>query len=399
LVNQEFRIEFVEDIASIPAIEWNRLMSEKRKACCPFNRHEYLLALESSGAVSPKTGWTPMHLTVFMGEHRIAVMPLYSKMHSYGEYVFDWAWAEAYERNQVQYYPKLLSAIPFTPVTGRRLGICETLNSAQIEGVWSSIVNALNQLLEKEGFSGWHCLFLPKQQFTDFAKRQALMRTGTQFHWFNKNYTSFEDYLSGMSARKRKNIRKERQKVRQHGLKLRFIDACDITESQWRSFYLCYQVTYAKRSGHYGYLNLNFFKKLGQTMADCVKLLIVEDTNHEEGATQVMLASALFFNSGTHLYGRYWGALQEYDALHYEACYYSGIEYCIEQGLAVFDAGAQGEHKLARGFEPVTTYSNHEIAHPAFREAIEAFTHQETEQNKRYMIESLKSSPFKDKAD
>ncbi|RTR39829.1 N-acetyltransferase [Shewanella canadensis] len=393
--NQEFRIEFADEIASIPAEEWNLLMSEKGKACCPFNRHEYLSALETSGAASPKTGWTPMHLTVFMDEKRIAVMPLYSKMHSYGEYVFDWAWAQAYERNQVQYYPKLLSAIPFTPVTGARLGISQALETTQVEAVWSNIVNALNQRLEKDGFSGWHCLFLPRQQSARLAKRQALMRTGTQFHWLNRGYTSFEDFLSRMSARKRKNIRKERDKISQYELKFTFIDACNITDAQWQSFYLCYQMTYAKRSGHYGYLNLSFFKTLGRTMADSVKLLIVEESNQDVATANLVVASALYFKSATHLYGRYWGALQDYDALHYEACYYTGIEYCIKHGLAVFDAGAQGEHKLARGFEPMITYSNHEISHPAFREAIEAFTEQETEQIRRYMKDAVKLLPFK----
>jgi len=395
LINQVFRIEFVEDIASIPPQEWNLLMSEGKTERCPFIRHEYLLALETSGAVSPKTGWTPMHLTVFMGEKRVAVMPLYSKMHSYGEYVFDWSWAEAYERNQVQYYPKLLSAIPFTPVTGVRLGISQTIETTQVESVWSSIVNALNQRLKQVGFSGWHCLFIPQRQSMGLAKQRTLTRTGTQFHWFNRGYTDFEAFLSQMSARKRKNIRKEREKVRQYGLKLTFIDAGDITDAQWHSFFLCYQMTYAKKSGHYGYLNLTFFKTLGRTMADSVKLLIVEESNQDAATASPVVASALYFKSATHLYGRYWGALQEYDALHYEACYYSGIEYCIKHGLAVFDAGAQGEHKLARGFEPVITYSNHEISHPAFREAIETFTAQETEQNRRYMKEAAKLLPFK----
>ncbi len=395
LIGQVFRIEFVEDIASIPPQEWDLLMSEGKTDCCPFIRHEYLSALETSGAVSPKTGWTPMHLTVFMDDKRVAVMPLYSKMHSYGEYVFDWAWAEAYERNQVQYYPKLLSAIPFTPVTGARLGISQTLGATQVEAVWSNIVNALNQRLEQECFSGWHCLFLPQGQCMGLAKQRTLTRTGTQFHWLNRGYADFEGFLSQMSGRKRKNIRKEREKVRQYGLKLTFIDACDITDAQWQSFFLCYQMTYAKKSGHYGYLNLAFFKTLGRTMADSVKLLIVEESNQNAATADPIVASALYFKSATHLYGRYWGALQEYDALHYEACYYSGIEYCIKHGLAVFDAGAQGEHKLTRGFEPVITYSSHEICHPAFREVIEAFTEQETEQNRRYMKEAAKLLPFK----
>ncbi|WP_064791615.1 GNAT family N-acetyltransferase [Shewanella woodyi] len=400
----EIQIEFIPAISLIPAQEWNQLMatgSDEGASVNPFVRHEYLAALESSGCVCTKTGWTPMHLTVLQGEKRLAVMPLYEKTHSYGEYVFDWAWAEAYERNSVDYYPKLLCAIPFTPVTGARVGMAKSLTQSEVALVWSKIAEHFSEMLQKSGYSSWHALFLTKPECDMFSKQNALSRVGTQFHWMNKGYQSFEDYLAAMHSRKRKDIRKERYRVAQHGLTMRFVDGGEVTDEQWLAFTHCYQMTYAKRSGHYGYLNLSFFKSLAQSMPQQIKLLLVETNEGDGGADyedklgQRIIASALYFCSDTHLYGRYWGALETIDGLHFEVCYYQGIEYCIAQGLQTFDAGAQGEHKVPRGFEPVAIYSNHDIAHPAFRDAIEHFTHQERTQISCYMKEMSQSLPFK----
>ncbi|WP_077755579.1 GNAT family N-acetyltransferase [Shewanella psychrophila] len=440
----EIKFEFSPSISAIRADEWNSLMQgnvkESGKGGNPFTRYEYLLALEQSGCVCPKSGWTPMHMSVLRQGKRIAVMPLYSKSHSYGEYVFDWAWAEAYERNNIEYYPKLLSAVPFTPVTGNRLGIDRQLSEQESQSVVSLMMEALNHEMRRGSYSSWHCLFMPEGQHRLISQSQSqeshldpllelgsassapaalnvaprpLKRTGTQFHWRNQDYQGFDDFLSVMSSRKRKNILKERSKAQSKGYTCRFIAGVDVTEVQWQSFYYCYQITYAKRSGHYGYLNLDFFKLIGKTMAGQVQLLVVEkpllqpdssdtpeslddhiDSKEENGESRIV-AAALYFNSDTHLYGRYWGCLEEADALHFEACYYQGIEFCIKHGLETFDAGAQGEHKISRGFEPVETYSNHEIAHPAFRDAIENFTLQEAEQNRLYMIEAAKLLPFK----
>ncbi|MBW8183805.1 GNAT family N-acetyltransferase [Shewanella nanhaiensis] len=400
----EIQIEFIPAISLIPAQEWNHLMStglDERTSINPFVRHEYLAALESSGCVCTKTGWTPMHLTVLQGEKRLAVMPLYEKTHSYGEYVFDWAWAEAYERNSIDYYPKLLCAIPFTPVTGPRVGIAKDLTQSEAALVWSKIAERLSEMQQKSGYSSWHALFLTKPECDMFSKQNALNRVGTQFHWMNKGYHSFDDYLAAMHSRKRKDIRKERYRVAQYGLTMRFVDGGEVTDEQWQAFSHCYQMTYAKRSGHYGYLNLSFFKSLAQSMPHQIKLLLVEVNEEDSGAGfedkqgQRIIASALYFCSDTHLYGRYWGALESIEGLHFEVCYYQGIEYCIEHGLQTFDAGAQGEHKVPRGFEPVTIYSNHDIAHPAFRDAIEHFTHQERAQISCYMKEMGQSLPFK----
>ncbi|WP_394392485.1 GNAT family N-acetyltransferase [Shewanella woodyi] len=400
----EIQIEFIPAISLIPAQEWNQLMatgSDEGASVNPFARHEYLAALESSGCVCTKTGWTPMHLTVLQGEKRLAVMPLYEKTHSYGEYVFDWAWAEAYERNSIDYYPKLLCAIPFTPVTGPRVGMAKSLTQSEAALVWSKIAAHFSEMLQKSGYSSWHALFLTKPECDMFSKQSALSRVGTQFHWMNKGYQSFDDYLAAMHSRKRKDIRKERYRVAQHGLTMRFVDGGEVTDEQWLAFTHCYQMTYAKRSGHYGYLNLPFFKSLAQSMPQQIKLLLVETNEGDNGADsedklgQRIIASALYFCSDTHLYGRYWGALETIEGLHFEVCYYQGIEYCIAQGLQTFDAGAQGEHKVPRGFEPVAIYSNHDIAHPAFRDAIEHFTHQERAQISCYMKEMSQSLPFK----
>lgn len=428
----ELKVEFLPSIALIPATQWNTLMQGSANSVNPFTRHQYLSALERSQCVCTLRGWTPMHLSVLCKGKRIAVMPLYNKTHSYGEYVFDWAWAEAYERNHIEYYPKLLSAIPFTPVTGNRMGIDISLSDKATDDVITFISQCLSQEMTRGEYSGWHCLFMPKAQHKRISNTQRtlsptsisrkipveaglgleqglkpLKRTGTQFHWQNHDYLDFDDFLSAMSSRKRKNIIKERAKAKNQGYTFRFIAGELVTDAQWQVFYYCYQVTYAKRSGHYGYLNLAFFKLLGKTMAEQVQLLVVEKTITSaddttpfvsEPDTGDIVAAALYFKSDTHLYGRYWGALEAADVLHFEACYYQGIEYCIKHGLDTFDAGAQGEHKIARGFEPVETYSNHEIAHPAFREAIEGYVQQESEQNSRYMVEAAKLLPFKDKA-
>ncbi|WP_282446643.1 GNAT family N-acetyltransferase [Shewanella sp. 1CM18E] len=386
--NAAYEIELVDAITKIPAACWNRLMADDN----PFNRHEYLSALEVSGSVCTKTGWTPLHLLVKQqGEKAeiVAVMPLYIKAHSYGEYVFDWAWADAYERHQLAYYPKLLSAIPFTPTTGKRLGIDKSRTESEQKRIWQVVAGTLNRCLLEYDFSSWHCLFLPKGQFEQLSHTKSLQRLGTQFHWFNRQYQDFDSFLASLSSRKRKDIKKERAKVNDAQLSFEFIEGAQITAELWQQFYACYQQTYAKRSGHYGYLNQAFFETLGQTLTDAVILLVVSNSE------QQLIASALFFKSNTHLYGRYWGALVDVDGLHFEACYYQGIEYCIKHGLQVFDAGAQGEHKVPRGFEPVATYSNHEIAHQEFRQAIHSFTLQEAENIKTYMQQLKLKLPYK----
>lgn len=355
----------------------------------PFTRYEYLLALETSGACSTLTGWQARHLEVTSGDETVALMPLYLKHHSYGEYVFDWAWAEAYQEHSIDYYPKLLSAIPFTPVTGQRLGYLASLTDVERQEIWFDIEAFLTQSLNALKCSSWHCLFMDENQRPIMARGEGLTRLGTQFHWFNRGYLSFDGFLSGLTARKRKLIVKERAAVAALGLTFEFISGQEVTEAQWLEFSQCYRHTYLKRSGHDGYLTSAFFLQIGASMGDSIRLLRVCDKQGQ------CVASALYFVSSTHLYGRYWGALVDIPGLHFEACYYQGIEYAIEQGLTCFDAGAQGEHKVARGFEPVAMHSFHEIKHSQFRVAIKDYCQQERRNMQIYMTQMAKSLPYK----
>ncbi|MCL1048040.1 GNAT family N-acetyltransferase [Shewanella abyssi] len=390
-VGSSLSLAFVDAIDAVDASTWDDLMDDGN----PFNQHAYLAALEASGCVSQQSGWTPLHLVVRQATRIVAVMPLYIKSHSYGEYIFDWAWAEAYDKHQIPYYPKLVSAIPFTPVTGARIGIATDVTAQQ---VWELIIQALDGSLIEHGFSSWHCLFLPKEQFIAMSQPAednpaCLKRLSTQFHWKNRGYQSFDGFLNSLTSRKRKDINKERAKLTPHELSFEFVNAEQVTTAMWHTFYACYRQTYAKRSGHAGYLNLAFFESIANTMPDNVLLLLVRNIEGQ------VVASALYFKSKSHLYGRYWGSLVDIDGLHFEACYYQGIEYCIEHQLAVFDAGAQGEHKVARGFEPVATYSTHEVLHPEFRRAIESFTLQEADNIKTYMELLTSKLPYRQQAD
>jgi len=437
-------LAFASSMSDISASAWNAAMGEAN----PFCRHEFLLALEQSRSACTATGWTPRHLCVFYAGDTlndvaskdkslsslaeggfisvqtakhfnqfplIAVMPLYQKSHSYGEYVFDWAWAEAYERHGLDYYPKWVNAIPFTPVQGQRMGIHPAVERAEQLRVAALLLMTLNRrlisaqdnLVLKEAIlnepeqgntpiSSWHSLFVTSTQTPLFESlpNSLLKRLGTQFHWNNRSYRDFNDFLAGFSSRKRKNILKERAQLQPFNLKFQFVEGEQITASQWQTFIQCYQLTYLKRSGHRGYLTPTFFQQLGTQLAAQVLLLVVEDAKGE------MVAGALYLKGENTrgqkcLYGRYWGTTVELDGLHFEACYYQGIQYCIEHEFQVFDAGAQGEHKVLRGFEPVAMYSYHNIAHLGFKAAIADFVEQETLQMQQYMVQMQDVLPYK----
>ncbi|KPZ72611.1 hypothetical protein AN944_00853 [Shewanella sp. P1-14-1] len=377
----DIHISFYDSVEAIGRQDWLLMFRDDN----PFTQFDYLLALEQSQCVCPLTGWTPKHIVVQTGDKVVAILPCYEKTHSWGEYVFDWAWAEAYERNGLQYYPKLVAAIPFTPVTGQRFGIMEGASKSVRHHLISCILNFLNRSIEQD-FSSWHCLFLPKDDF-NFASQQSIARLATQFHWGNRGYQNFDDYLRHLVSRKRKTIVKERRMVSEYHFE--FITGEQASSAQWEHFIECYQQTYLKRSGHTGYLSSDFFEQLADTMGNQIRLLIISDPQ------QTMVASALYFVSKTHLYGRYWGCLQEVDGLHFEACYYQGIEYAIKHGLTTFDAGAQGEHKVARGFEPIETYSNHNVAHAEFSHAINHYCQQEQLHIKQYMTQMSAKLPYK----
>lgn len=371
-------IVLTDNIESIGAEQWNALCGTDY----PFLRYEFLHSLERSGSVGKGTGWHPLHLIVQDGEQPVAVMPMYLKQHSYGEYVFDWAWADAYNRYGLDYYPKLITAIPFTPAYGPRFG------SALAEEDLAKILSeTLPEIAEKVGASSWHGLFTPATLRDALAGNHIMPRLGSQYHWFNKQYESFDDFLERFSSRKRKNLRKERRKVQDQGVELRVFEGKEITPSHFQHFYDFYQLTYLKR-GRKGYLTPEFFTLLHETMPEQLVMVMafVDDKP---------VAGALSLKSSTTLYGRYWGCLEEYDSLHFETCYYQGIEYCIREGLQRFDPGAQGEHKIQRGFEPIETWSVHWIQEEGFREPIARFLEEEEAMMRKQIAELTTWLPFK----
>ncbi|HEV7856049.1 MAG TPA: GNAT family N-acetyltransferase, partial [Herminiimonas sp.] len=305
---------------------------------------------------------------------------LYAKNHSYGEYVFDWAWADAYERNGMAYYPKLLSAIPFTPVTGSRL-------LAHDAEAMIALVAAITAVQKSNAFSSTHVLYPPPQQAEILHEAGFMLRTGVQFHWLNAGYQNFEQFLETLERKKRKNIRAERRKVQEAGMTFRQVEGRDATETDWLFFKRCYDHTYAAHRST-PYLNLDFFLRIGATMPQNILLIVAERDGRP-------IASSLVIHDNNTLFGRYWGALEHVDCLHFETAYYQPLEYCIAQKIASFEGGAQGEHKMARGFLPQKTWSAHWLAHPAFSDAIERFLERESGGIAAYMDELNEHNPFK----
>jgi len=386
------RARFIHSIHDIPSSLWNQLCGVDY----PFLRHEFFTALEDSKSTTRATGWEPHHLLVEdesdgKEDNKILlVMPLFLKHHSYGEYVFDWSWADAYQRHGEDYYPKLLNAIPFTPATGPRWGLIEAAKND--EALSHSILAFAFEAIEKEAkvnnFSSSHYLFTNKASDPYFKSTSYSKRTGCQYHWLNDDYSSFEDFLSRFNSRKRKNLKKERQKVSEQNIQLVIKESSSITDEDWQSFYLFYHMTYFKRSGRQGYLSESFFPLLTTLLHE--HLMMVQSVKEGE-----VIAAALYFKDSRTLYGRYWGCKEEYDQLHFEACYYQGIEYAIKNKLQKFDPGAQGEHKIQRGFTPTETYSYHWINHPQFNEAIERFVRTEEKEIKEYIKLASERLPFK----
>ena len=373
--------EFLTSLQGIDRELWNAVTGVDY----PFLRHEFLLGLEQTGCTTADSGWQPCHLVVRNGARPVAVMPLYLKSHSYGEYVFDWSWADAWQRSGLQYYPKLLTAIPFTPATGPRLCCTPELD---LKEAWGFARQAVQQLAREKAISSWHVLF-PEQAVSEHLLQAGLhQRSASQFHWFNRGYADFDDFLATLTSRKRKSLRRERRRVQEQGLTLRTLVGDAIREVDWDRFHHFYQLTYAKRSGHGGYLTREFFTRTAASLGDQV-LMVLADVGNEP------VAGALYFRSRDTLYGRYWGCRQEFDCLHFEACYYQGIEFCIANGLQHFDPGAQGEHKIQRGFEPVKTFSNHWIADPRLSAAVGDFTRQESRHVEDYMSAASTLLPFR----
>jgi predicted N-acyltransferase len=364
----------VETLSGVDPEEWNALAGNQ-----PFVRHEFLSALIESGSATARTGWHPQFLLLRRAGSLAGAMPLFAKSHSYGEYVFDWAWAEAHERHGLDYYPKLLCAVPFTPVRGTRLLAATPADRAAV----------LDAALQRAaGFSSLHVLFAGDDEAELMASRGLLLRRTVQFHWRNEGYADFESFLARMSHARRKNIRQERRKVRDAGVMFRWLEGDAIERQHWELFHRCYRNTYAIH-GSRPYLNLDFFLRVGKSMPQSTALLVASRAGQP-------VATALFLRDASRLYGRYWGALQPVPLLHFECCYYQAIQFAIERKLAVFEGGAQGEHKLFRGLLPVETLSAHWLAHPQFSRAVEDFLAREEAGIARYVDELCEHSPFKD---
>lgn len=372
----DWTFQTCNSISEISAAEWDALNPDDH----PFTRHTFLSALEASGSVSENAGWIPHHLLARQGGRLVCAMPLYLKLHSYGEYVFDWSWADAYQRNGVEYYPKLLCAVPFTPVTGPRI------LSANPE-FSPSMLQALESLLQQYALSSAHVNFSDAESAALFEATGWLKRKGVQFRWENKGYADFEAFLSQLTHDKRKRIHQERKKVAEAGVRCRWIVGADITENDWDFFYRCYRNTYRQHHST-PYLTRDFFSRISQSMPQNILLMVAEMDG------QPIASTLNIYNQHT-LYGRYWGATQFVSGLHFELAYYQAQQFCIAQGIRYFEGGAQGEHKLARGFEPRPTCSFHKIVHPHFAEAIARAVQREALGVAAYTDELEERAPFK----
>ena len=373
-------------IAEIAAADWDACANPDPAAHNPFLSHAFLNALEASGCVGDRrTGWLPHHIALTDAAGGIsACMPCYVKLHSAGEYVFDYAWAEAYERAGGTYYPKLQAAVPFTPVPGRRLLVRPGPDEDRRQRLLAA---AAVEAARRLGVSSLHLTFLTEHEWQALGAQGFLRRTDQQFHWHNEGYAAFDDFLARLSSRKRKTVRKERAEALSHGLTIERISGSAITEAHWDAFFAFYQDTGGRKWGR-PYLNRRFFSLLGEAMAErCLLIMAKHDDRYVAGALNLI--------GGDCLYGRYWGAIEHHPCLHFEVCYYRAIEYAIEKGLARVEAGAQGEHKLARGYLPVTTYSAHWIADPGFRKAVARYLESEREHVAATMEAFSELAPFR----
>ncbi len=371
-------------IADICAKQWNNLLKDNN----PFMRHEFLLGLEESACVCSATGWDVCHIAVYaeQNDHStlLGALPCYAKTHSYGEYIFDWAWADAHHRHGLDYYPKLSNAVPFTPATGERWLIADNANKDDVQ---TALINATQDLAAQHDASSFHSLFLNKEQYDSLPNEQFLKRLSTQFHWQNKGYKSFDDFLALMSSKKRKNIKRERRRVAETGIEYQWLSGDELTPEAVETMYSFYKRTIAYY-GAQSYLNKPFFDYLADSFSQQTLFLFARFQDQ-------VIAGGLYFKSDNTLYGRYWGALHNFHSVHFETCYYQAIEWCIKNGYQRFEAGAQGEHKLARGLEPSATYSAHWIRHPEFKQAIGKFVEQESAHINQYQDALDKHSPFK----
>ena len=375
------KVEFLKTILDIEKSEWDAI----NKDGYPFIKFDFLSGLEVNKCACPSTGWYPFHATIREKNSLIGVMPLYLKTNSQGEFIFDWAWADAYYRNGLDYYPKLISSIPFTPASGPRLITKDTACSRLVA---EAVIKKIEDLSVESNFSRFHIL-LPNNKEIEVYKDLGLsIRTSNSYHWFNNDYIDFEGFLKDLTSRQRKNLKKEREKIISQEIYMERLVGEQISEADWKEFYNLYQITYLKR-GMQGYLNLEFFLDISKKIPENIMMVVARDKKKN------LIAGALNFFDKKNLYGRYWGAKEEYDSLHFETCYYQGIEFCINNKLLRFDPGVQGHHKIKRGFFPIETYSAHLIHDQRFRTAINNFLKEERTHIKSHNQESKELLPFK----
>ena len=373
--------DYVTRVTSSPgeieAQAWNALLA--RTGDSPFMRHEYLAALHDGGSAVRATGWTPQFLTLWREGELQAACPLYLKGHSYGEYVFDWAWANAYEQHGLRYYPKALAAVPFTPVPGPRL-------LARDAAARAALVRSVLAWCKQKKLSSFHLLFGDDEDIAACADAGLMLRHTVQFHWINAGHSDFDAFLATLTHEKRKKIRQERRKVAEAGVSFRHARGAEIGKADWDFFYRCYERTYLEH-GNAPYLKRDFFRQTASTMPENWLLFVAERRGQP-------IAASLIGVGGEVAYGRYWGALERVDCLHFEACYYQPLAWCIANGLQRFEGGAQGEHKMARALMPVKTTSAHWLAHPAFADAVAKFLAREDRGIGDYLEHLEARSPF-----
>lgn len=404
--SNDYVIRVLNSPLEVNAAEWNALLAAQSpgEPANPFMRHEYLAALHESGSATPETGWTPRFVTLWQGKVLAGASPLYLKEHSYGEYVFDHAWANAYQQHGLEYYPKALVAVPFTPVPGARL-----LARTPVER--ALLVKALVAWCTQEDLSSLHLLFTADEDVAACEEAGLMLRHSVQFHWTGPpaGYRDFDDFLASLSQEKRKKIRQERRKVAEANITFRWSLGKDISNADWDFFYRCYERTYYEH-GNAPYLSRDFFHRMQDTMPENWLLFVAEhnaDGQRRPIATSLIAVSARTErdhgdesaeNQSLVAYGRYWGALARVDCLHFEACYYQPLQWCIEHGYQRFEGGAQGEHKMARALLPVKTTSAHWLAHPSFADAVERFLEREGAGIDNYMEDLERRSPFRQAA-
>lgn len=380
----DYVIRVLSSPSDVSPHAWNALLADEAEPS-PFMRHEYLVALNDSRSATPESGWLPQFVTLWQGEQLQAACPFYIKDHSYGEYVFDWAWANAYEQHGLAYYPKAVVAVPFTPVPGARL-LARDAHSRTL------LVQGLIALCKQEELSSLHLLFGADADIAACAEAGLMLRNTVQFHWTNAQYKDFDAFLASLSHDKRKKIRQERRKVADAGVSFRWSRGADISRTDWDFFYRCYERTY-REHGNPPYLTRDFFRRMADTMPEAWLLFVAKRDGKPMAASLIALSTQP--DAPLVAYGRYWGALERVDCLHFEACYYQPLAWCIAHDASRFEGGAQGEHKMARALMPVKTTSAHWLAHPSFADAVERFLEREGEGIENYMDHLGERSPFK----